>query len=195
MDKAFAQWQEQTQEALSKAHQEWVDAEATRLAIAEAHWRENIGIARSRGALNELKQHQQKTRNTGRNIRIGAFTALLVAAALAYPYLAPLISEEWWPKISAYKREVQPTVNRAGDQIQTWLSNATKPAPRMTVGVASANVRATPSKSAAVIATLPRNSEVVIIDRRQSWVRIRLDDRSGLTGWLHATLLRDLPAE
>lgn len=192
IDQAFEQWQQETQAALSRAHQEWTDNEATRLAVAEAHWRENIGIARSRGALTEFTKQRRRKRITGRSLRIGIIAACLAGAAVAYPLVAPMISERWWPKITAYQSDVEPTLRKANDDIQSWLSKATEtPEPRATVRVAAANVRATPSISAAVITTLPRNSEVTPLDRRGNWVRIRIGGPTGKTGWLHASLLKD----
>lgn len=200
VDQAFEQWQQETQAALSRAQQDWMDSEATRLAVAEAHWRKNIGIVKSRGPITELTNKRRQRRINGRVLRMGAIAACLAAAIMLYPYVAPFVAKDLWPEIAAQKDRIEPSIRKAGSDIQSWITGVMDGGdvadisdvaePRVAIDVAAANVRAGPSTTASVIMTLPRNREVTPIGRRGGWVRIRIGGPTGKTGWLHSSLLK-----
>jgi hypothetical protein len=201
VDQAFEQWQQETQAALSRAQQDWMDSEATRLAVAEAHWRKNIGIVKSRGPITELTNKRRQRRINGRVLRMGAIAACLAGAIMLYPYVAPFVAKDLWPEIAAQKDRIEPSIRKAGGDIQSWLTGVMDGAdvtdvadvaePRAAIDVAAANVRAGPSTNAAVIMTLPRNRKVTPIGRRGSWVQVRIGGAAGKTGWLHSSLLKN----
>ncbi|NNE83845.1 MAG: SH3 domain-containing protein, partial [Alphaproteobacteria bacterium] len=58
-----------------------------------------------------------------------------------------------------------------------------------TVDVGSANIRSGPSSSAAVIISLPRGTEVTILESQRGWQRIRFGAGIDDTGWVFGDLL------
>jgi hypothetical protein len=77
---------------------------------------------------------------------------------------------------------------------------AAKPAPAAAVlpaalVVRSANLRATPSKTGDVVATLPHDSGVSVLERHGNWVRVKTI-AAGKTreGWVYTTYLKDKPS-
>jgi uncharacterized protein YgiM (DUF1202 family) len=68
------------------------------------------------------------------------------------------------------------------------------PAPlRMVQTVKDANVRAEPTKDAAVVAKIPRGVEIAVMEERGNWLRVRAEAASQPAGegWVHATLVKD----
>ncbi|HYM01685.1 MAG TPA: SH3 domain-containing protein, partial [Stellaceae bacterium] len=64
---------------------------------------------------------------------------------------------------------------------------------RTIVSVSIANMRTRPSTTAAVITTLSRDTEVVPIERRGSWVFIRIGDGARKQeGWVFGSNLLDM---
>lgn len=191
VDDAFAQWQQETQAVLAKAKQDWTDNEATRLAVAEAQWRERIGLQRSRGAVGPINQRRRRLRITGRTLRYGVIAACLVGAVMFYPQFAPLVDRKWVPDFAAYKGEIEPTIRKTGHNIGSWLSGVMSSLdPRTVIDVPSANIRSGPSRTASVIAKLPRNSAVTPLERKGNWIQISFGGADKKTGWLHVTLLK-----
>ena len=76
---------------------------------------------------------------------------------------------------------------------------APEPAPvaarRTIIGASGANLRAGPSTAAAVITTLPHDTEVALIERRGAWVLIRVGGGNGShvhEGWVYGSTLKDV---
>ena len=64
----------------------------------------------------------------------------------------------------------------------------------LAVVLRSANMRATPSKTADVVATIPHDSEVQVLEHRGNWVRVKITNASrNAEGWVFATYLKDKP--
>jgi regulator of replication initiation timing len=58
--------------------------------------------------------------------------------------------------------------------------------------VRAANVRAAPSKTAAVLATLPRETEVASLERRGNWVHVKIEGAAARKdGWVYSTFAKD----
>lgn len=195
VNEAFEQWQQETQDALARARQEWLDGEATRLAVAEAQWREKVGIQKSRGALKRVAARQRRFRFPRRLLRYGIIAAGLGAAIMLYPRIEPMVVDQWWPQINSYKSEIEPTIRKTGADIESWVSNLTAaPEPRAAIRVAVANVRARPSRTAPLVTTLPRNTEITLLERQGDWVLARMGGKTGKQGWLHNSLIKDIAA-
>jgi uncharacterized protein YgiM (DUF1202 family) len=64
---------------------------------------------------------------------------------------------------------------------------------RATIGATGANLRAGPSTGSAVIATLPRDAEVTLLERRGSWMQVRAPSRDGTRqeGWVYAPSVKE----
>jgi regulator of replication initiation timing len=61
--------------------------------------------------------------------------------------------------------------------------------------VRAANVRAAPSRTAAVLVTLPRETEVASFERRGSWVHVKIESAAARKdGWVYATFVKDMAA-
>lgn len=191
VDEAFAQWQQETQAVLAKAKQDWADNEAIRLAVAEGLWRERIGLAKSRGAIAPITQRRRRWRITGRALRYGLLIAAIAGAVFLYPRIEPHIPKEWLPDVGAYRNEIEPAIRETGNDIRSWVSDVIKGTESgEIISVPIANVRSRPSRVAAVIATLPRNSRVTPLDRQGNWIQIRFGGPDEKTGWVHVSLLK-----
>ncbi|HET7295443.1 MAG TPA: SH3 domain-containing protein [Vicinamibacteria bacterium] len=57
-----------------------------------------------------------------------------------------------------------------------------------------ANVRAKPSRTASILATLPRGTVFELIETRGSWLKVTLRDQS-LSGYVHTSLVETLPGD
>lgn len=119
-------WQEQARAALSKAEKSWQAGEVERLAAAHVAWRKRDRIAKPRGAVARAVRGQRWARVRRRVLRGGAIAACLAAAMVFYPHIEPMMSERRWPTIVELKGEIAPWVNRAGDTVQSWLSDLTE---------------------------------------------------------------------
>jgi hypothetical protein len=123
--------------------------------------------------------------------------AVAVAAALVAVYLSTgkTLVSEWWPQLVsvAIGDEPAPTTGTSSES-----SAPTSPAVasrRGVVGATGANLRAGPSTSSAVIAALPRDAEVTLVERRGSWMQVRTASRDGTRqqeGWVYAPSLKEV---
>jgi hypothetical protein len=121
----------------------------------------------------------------------GVFRDIVVVAALAifvivtYPSIEPLVPEPWRSNIAAV------------------IGNHAPPANVTVQGVASVasevNLRAEPSTTARVIATLPRGLKVVTGERRGDWILVQVEgDRSSTQprrGWVFGSFLKEEPGD
>ena len=121
VQQALDHWRHETEAALANAKQEWLNGEEARLEDAEAKWRENIGIAKSRTPITKMEKRGRRVRTAGRFKRFEAIAGCLVAAVIIYPRIEPVLVEHWWPKIVAYKGEIQPSLRDAAAEIKAWL--------------------------------------------------------------------------
>ena len=122
---ALERWQYEAEAALTKAQQEWAAGEATRFAVAESEWRENIGIAKSRAPITKLTKKRGRIHVSGRFKLFVVVAAALVAMVTLYPRVEPVI-DRMWPKIIEYKGEIEPTVRDTTKEVKSWLSDAVK---------------------------------------------------------------------
>ena len=117
-----------------------------------------------------------------RLVGAGALLAVLAVAAMFYPRLEEVVlgrSPEAAPLASESEQPAP--------EIEASTEAAHALSQRIVIGVPVANVRAGPSTATAVITTLARGAEVLPIERRGSWVRIRMSAGDGTPeqeGWI-----------
>jgi uncharacterized protein YgiM (DUF1202 family) len=101
---------------------------------------------------------------------------------------------EWWPQLVAVAigDEPAPVTGATSDPSAPGSPAVTR---RGVVGATGANLRAGPSTSSAVIATLPHDAEVTLVERRGSWMQVRAAGRDGTRqqeGWVYAPSLKEV---
>jgi hypothetical protein len=131
----------------------------------------------------KLQQVQQlfagQQRHIGGGFILGG--ALLAALATIVSFYLPIepTGLGWWPKTVPPATEIGPPLHRIDTPIQQVAKRRT---------VAVANVRASPSTSAAVVTTLPRDTEVTPVERRGKWILVKISDAEGTRqqeGWVY----------
>lgn len=129
-------------------------------------------------------------------IRDVAVVACLAAVAtMLYPRIESMIPDDWRPEITSFTGVSQPFPgNVAVPAVLQKPAPARAAQPPTDIVVHVANVRAGPSKGTAVIATLPRDSEITPVEQRGNWVLVRIEGGSGQhkqqQGWVYASFLR-----
>jgi len=118
---ALERWQQETKELLNKAKQEWAEGEASRLVLAEAKWRENLGIAKSRAPIAQLTKKRSRIRLVGRFKQVAVVAAILTGAYMLYPRVEPLLASSVWPTITSYKNKIEPTINKMTRDLKAWM--------------------------------------------------------------------------
>jgi uncharacterized protein YgiM (DUF1202 family) len=124
-----------------------------------------------------------------RLVKRTAFAAACAAAVfLLVTQFKPLIRDyadvaRWKPKVMSVVNGVKNTA------LEEYESLTGKPAPHRTVAAEVANVRRGPSTDSDVVARLPRNTEVTVLERRGAWIRVPVESAAAVDGWLHETLL------
>lgn len=84
-----------------------------------------------------------------------------------------------------------PPASQASAQAGTMPAAPTAaPDTHLVTVLRAANVRAAPSKSAQVVATLPRNADVASLERHGNWVRVKIES-AHKEGWVYATFLKE----
>lgn len=125
----------------------------------------------------------------------GAALATAAVAAMVYFGGVPAGFERWWPGAGTEIAESEPSPGTADTSFQRPSPvPAHSAARRIVIGASTANVRAGPSGTAAVIAALPQGTEVTPIERRGNWVLIRIVGGDGSRrneGWVYASSLKE----
>jgi len=176
-------WKAQAQAALRKTEEAWEADEAYRFKLARAQWEKEAQNARAEAAA--IKEQSQRQPNL---VRDGAIAASLAVAAVffLYPTIEPMIVERWSTMVPS-ATESAPRVNKARPQLLEAL-------PRDIVSVHVAKVRAADTVAAAIVASLVRGTEVIPIEQRGSWERIRTIGANGSLiqeGWVSRASLKD----
>ena len=123
---ALERWQNETAALLAKAQQEWIDAEETRMAVAEMQWRENIGIAKSRAPIAKMTKTRRWVQISGRAKRFAVIAICLAAAVIYYPRVQPVVVDRMWPKIVAFKGDIEPSLRETSAEIKAWIADVVK---------------------------------------------------------------------
>jgi hypothetical protein len=207
---ALREAEEKTEARLNKARLVWqTDADA-KLAAAREAWEAEVtdrqtGGKRSRkeSAQNaptarERAYRQQREWKPRRSWVIAVLVLGLIGVPLLLPEARSLVAERSSQALTGLRGQINslrtpPPV--AVDPVIVPVAPEPVPAPPIatetnaTVDVGSANIRSGPSSSAAVIKSLPRGSEVTIIESREGWQHIRFGAGIDDTGWVFGDLL------
>jgi hypothetical protein len=177
-------WKAQAQAALKKTEEAWEAGEAHRFKLARAQWEKEAQTARAEAAA----LREQNERQSSHLVRDSAIAACLAVIAMffLYPAVEPMIAEIWSAMVPS-ATESAPPINKARPQLQAAL-------PRDIVNVHLAKVRAADSVAAPIVASLARGTEVIPIEQRGSWERIRTIGANGSLmqeGWVSRASLKD----
>ncbi len=124
-----------------------------------------------------------------RSLAVDALIAMLLVGAvvLSWPFILPLLPNDWQYYIYEYTTSLQsaPAAAPAPAHVAAKLVAA---APRLAVVTHGANMREAPSAGAGVVVTLKRGQQVELGEQRGSWTAVRVD---GKAGWVFTTYLKD----
>jgi uncharacterized protein YgiM (DUF1202 family) len=118
-------------------------------------------------------------RGFGRDLFVAV--ALGIAAIVAYPSIEQYLPYAWRSNITAVMNQFRP--------VQAVASQGSA------VDVSDLNLRQGPSTSTAVVALLPRGSNVATIEKRGDWMLVQLeaDNRAQPTrGWVFGSFLKEI---
>jgi uncharacterized protein YgiM (DUF1202 family) len=145
-------------------------------------------LARGRSKLRGAARRQWRA-PAWRLVKRTAFAAAgATAVFLLVTQFKPLVGEyldfgRWKPKVMAVVDDVKSTA------LEEYESLTGSEAPHRTVAAELANVRSGPSTDSDIVARLPRNTEVTVLERRGAWIRVPVESAGAGDGWLHETLL------
>ena len=134
----------------------------------------------------------------GSRLIIGALLAGLAGAIGFFAFSGQAVLDRWWPDAEQAGDDGPPLVRSGEPTARSQALEATDAAARrIVVGVVVAKVRSAPSPSAAVIATLARDTEVMALERRGKWIRVRTKGADGAEareGWVYGASLKEEPS-
>jgi hypothetical protein len=163
------------------ARERWTAEARMSVEKAERDWHAEADEAEEKALLVSAR------RRTVRDVvLVGALSVVAVMAYLRFDFssLAGL-----WPSASW----VQPS-DTGSPPVAAAQKGAAPAKPIETaVVLRAANVRAEPSKTAEVIATLARDADVAAVEHRGNWVRVKLDG-AHKEGWVYSTYLKETSA-
>ena len=153
------------------ARERWTAEARLTMQKAEHEWKAEAEAA---------EREERKALSARRTIRdvtlVGAVSAL---AVMFYLYGSPM---DW----------IAPTAPPVAVAAATAKPAAAASAHMVTV-LKSANVRSGPSKTADIVATLPKATALASLERHGNWVRVKLSGAKASEGWIYATYLADAP--
>ena len=141
----------------------------------------------------QADQEERQAQFRRRLIRDFAVVASVAGLAfMVFPRIQPVVAEAW-PQDLSLKSDLKPLLQMAGLYNPPAVAPAALEQPRAaTVEVRVANLRAKPSTSAAVVTKLPRNVEVIPVERRGKWVFVRIGEGAAQKqGWVASSVLKD----
>jgi hypothetical protein len=182
------------------------DATEARFAVEQASHRYEAPIVtidkpqdwRAEEAQAEARERRvQFARRLIRDVALaGAVAGLLV---IAYVKFGTTVSDQVWPRIEPLTTGMEPILRQVGlSSGSPRIAPVTAPAAPVThsvIGVRAANIRSGPSTANPVVATLSRDREVAVLERRGDWVLARFDGADGKNqqGWVFGSFLKDVP--
>lgn len=162
------------------ARERWTAEARTSLQKAEHNWKAEAEEA-------ERQQTRAFTmRRTARDVVLAA--SLSVVAVMAYLHFDLASVVNLWPPLANWVDAAPPQAVAKASQPAKPTSAAAQP---MATVLRAANVRSSPSKTADVIATLPRDGEVPVLEHRGNWVRVKITAaHKDQEGWVYTTYLK-----
>ncbi len=170
--------------ATEQARDQWTAESRVTLRKPERVWR-----------LRAVENVEQKREGRPLIRDVAVVACLAALATLLYPRIELMIPDDWWPEITSFTGMNQPFLGNADvPDVPRKPAPVRVAKPPTDIVVHVANVRSGPSKGAAVIATLPRDTKITPVGRRGNWVLVRIEGESGKheqqQGWVYALFLR-----
>lgn len=169
----------QGRSALEQAQERWAAEARDTLRHAEQGWK---------GQDPEALEHE-RVQARRRMIRDIALVGAVAVLAVVFYLRGGAFFADWLPEIPGWTDTASAT---APVPAKPQAPVAAQPS---AVVFRAANVHSGPSKTAAVVAALPRGAAVVPVERRGNWVRVRFtaDGKPAQQGWVFNTFLKDVP--
>lgn len=192
MQRARERWKADSEIAIKKAQEAWKAEEAYRISVIRGDWQRDLRIGQHEV---EDAEEQGASRSSLRLVRDGLMAAgFAIVVVFLYPMLAPLV-EPWLP----YGILPSPQDNTGSNAPSAVSIPSTHPTATpaavlhtMTVGVRAANIRAEPSDSARIVATVKKGAIVTALDRSGTWDHVRIGGGTdALDGWIFGAFLTD----
>lgn len=164
------------------ARERWTAEARMSLQQAEHQWRQEA---------EEADREQTRALSTRRTIRDVALVAALSVVGMLV-YLRADSGQSLFPaSIGEMIGMSQANLATASAPAPAAAAPTTQPAQPMATIIRAANVRSAPSKTASVIATLPRDTSVASLERRGNWVKVRVESaKTAQEGWVYGTYLQ-----
>lgn len=206
---AEKQWTDTEELKFKKFQVDLVHAKSAELAECEAYWRGEIarltGLAEADGnerrqQAGKVKKHKKgEKKEPGRGILILCSLILLMSVAAFLYALSPYRKANVKPIIEKFVSKQDADVQNAIYTYVPWLkANAEKTksvskaeavsVPEAIVHTA-ANLRDDPSLEAGIMRVLGRGARVRVLEIRDDWSRVAIDDKREESGWVHNSLL------
>lgn len=163
------------------ARERWTAEARIALQKAEHDWKREA---------EEGEERDYRAASTRRTIRDGALVAAFSAVAVLL-YLGIDSGRGVWSTLTDW---TDPALQRAAVQAPVRPRIETAATPGKVTILRAANLRAAPSKTAAVIGVVPRNTDAAPLEHQGNWVRIKLDGAGKQQGWVFASFLKEAPA-
>ncbi len=176
---------------------------ATAEALARWHGESHIADQRTHPSLlsnsarmNKARDQEEPSRPLWKDVVLVAGLAALVT--VLYPSIASLLPDGWLPQFG-YDTEDTDTAIKPPSIPKRPAAPVPAPAaaPAVDIVLRSANVHGDPSKSSAVLATLPRGKKIAPLEQRGNWVLVSIDSEDGShtnqRGWVYNTYLAPAP--
>jgi len=123
-----------------------------------------------------------------RDVAIVAGLAALLT--VLYPTIVSLLPDDWAPQYGS-ESDAPPHATAAKPALRLTPLVAEQPSDTV---IRAAKVHAEPSKSSAVLATLPADMKVIPLEQRGNWVLVSIDGLDGAhshqQGWVIASVLK-----
>jgi hypothetical protein len=178
------------QAALRKARETWQTEEAQRLLAAREEWeKKDARTANTKEAVAQGLRRDRRATVARKLFWGGALAAALAGGVMLYPRLAPVARD------TMLALRASAPSPRGDDAVAAAASGpATGAEKRSFISVPVANVRAGPSISSGIVATLSRDAEVTPLEFRGGWVLVRIAREGGgqsQQGWISRAFLKD----
>src|SRR6185312_3299000 len=110
---------------------------------------------------------------------VGAFSAV---AVMFYLMIGDGTATNFLP--GSLTGWIEPASRHTALPVAAAKSAEVASAVKMVTVVKSANVRSGPSKTADIVATLPKSTDLASLERHGNWVRVKLHGAKASDGWI-----------
>jgi hypothetical protein len=73
-----------------------------------------------------MTKRSRRVQISGRAKRFAVIAVCLVAAAIFYPRVQPVVIDRMWPKIVAFKGDIEPSLRETSAEIKAWIADVVK---------------------------------------------------------------------